>query len=1403
MIVARLLDRSEVAHVLAASLEREVALVPLEEPPEPGQQRIELRAPGLEAPFLLLAQQSGEPVGNMYPLRLEPLDGRQEAVLRAFVDRESTSRALVLADEPPALAVVGEFEGLGRLDAPPARRREHASTDPEVAPPTKPVDSSPPRPASVPPPAPPDAGPPDLVFRPPSLKDAAAAPSVGRRKSSSGALVLPVPPRPAVERADDRPSGPPPSSSSSVPPPPPHVSLAPTPMVPKPRAPTPRPPAPTPPPGRERRPARVAEPPADSGAGHGLKLPTADRLVGRTIAGGKYEIQDILGEGGTGTVYKARHIALDKTIAIKVLHAMFQGDAQFAKRFHREALAASKLDHPNVMRVLDFGQEADGLLYLVMEYLAGRDLQQIIEAEGALPTIRTVEIMSQVCAALSVAHDAGIVHRDVKPENIVIVKNRDDDGTLVDLVKVLDFGIAKFGETATSVTRSRLTAAGTIWGTPHYMSPEQARAEQADARSDLYACGVILYELATVRVPFDDESPLSIALKHVTEVPEAPSRLNPDIDPHLEIVILKAMHKNPAKRQQSARELRAELRAVLEHALDDKTVRRDVPGQSFLDVATEVSPPPIDVERTMISAASPEIPVFEDERPAAVIVEDIDPSRPVGRMPRDTAKDSEELPPDGRHPTVTPPTSVKVTETSAPRRTGTDADIGDAPTLTPASMTPPTAVRIPAGVVGPPDFPAAAAGAVQQDAGEALDAQSAGFVEFFVALTAAVARTSYYERTHPEFDRALSVLVRTVGAPVRGRGEVSIARRDVSHVPHLFVQSGLGEFFELKKILPVSVFESYGTRMADVFMRRHMVSLTLKEGIEVAEVGDMVELLSGPDIPMDQLRQQFLSRGLRHLSILFAADLIGRERRLPWEVDLCISRLARDLRALPLLRGVDREGMLKLRTQLIGDVIRTLRGPEPVKILLENSDLVSAAVQHVPELAALDLAGPLVTALRPQLCIKIAYLLLADLETALSQAGGGEATGAATTRKLVHVIGSRFVRERAVESDEVLRELHGRAILSFPELPPDLQVWILAEQQAEELIKAPEPILRALDTTFDEARYAREMETLTRTIRVLARRGEALALWAVVARLERHARGAEAGEGSREALAARTLRTIEEAELLGPIADALLSGPVQVRDPARGILVSAAAAGAKALCAARRRSSSEVGRPRFVATLREIGGAAANEIAAALADVDPTGASGEPTLAEDLLRAVPEIAHEDLGRLVVRFVDHKVGAVRRMAAVALAGTWGARARPTLLVALDDVDEGVRVAVLGGLRRIGGIDGSVVERVDEILSGDVVAGDDLCASAAAALFDVGETARPAAVQTLMRALDAKSRGTLSRIVGGGSKSADSPLVVETVGRVLIALAGPDGRALVEKRAERSPEPLRGRLLALLR
>jgi serine/threonine-protein kinase len=290
----------------------------------------------------------------------------------------------------------------------------------------------------------------------------------------------------------------------------------------------------------------------------------ANAVLGRTIAG-KFLIESYLGGGAMGAVYKARQLALDKDVAVKLMHGEHAGDATFVARFQREAKAASKLDHPNSMRVIDFGVEPDGLLYIAMEYLDGRDLFALIRKEWPLSGARVADIVSQALAAVAVAHDTGIVHRDLKPENIMILRGTDDEGRPRDIVKVCDFGIAKFTDQrdAHPTGGGKLTTQGIVVGTPEYMSPEQGKGESLDARSDLYAMGVILYQLMTGRVPFDAETALGIVLKHVTEDPPPPRTLNPLADERLQAICLKAMKKKREERYQSAREMRAELRAVL------------------------------------------------------------------------------------------------------------------------------------------------------------------------------------------------------------------------------------------------------------------------------------------------------------------------------------------------------------------------------------------------------------------------------------------------------------------------------------------------------------------------------------------------------------------------------------------------------------------------------------------------------------------------------------------------------------------------------------------------------------------------------------------------------------------------------------------------------------------------
>ncbi len=298
-----------------------------------------------------------------------------------------------------------------------------------------------------------------------------------------------------------------------------------------------------------------------------MKKADYDVLVGRTIAG-KYVVEDHIGSGAMGAVFRARQIALEKTIALKVMHGEHADDPAFAARFHREAKAASRLNHPNSIQVIDFGAEPDGLLYIAMEYLDGRSLHSVLRDEWPLEPARIADILMQTLAALAVAHDLGVVHRDLKPENVMILSGTDDDGRPKDIVKVCDFGIAKITDprayrgNGERDSEGPVTTAGFLVGTPEYMSPEQGRGEKLDPRSDLYSVGVILFEMLTRRVPFDAENAIGIVLKHITEEPPVPSQLVPGTDPRLDAIAIRALRKFREERYPSARDMRAELRLV-------------------------------------------------------------------------------------------------------------------------------------------------------------------------------------------------------------------------------------------------------------------------------------------------------------------------------------------------------------------------------------------------------------------------------------------------------------------------------------------------------------------------------------------------------------------------------------------------------------------------------------------------------------------------------------------------------------------------------------------------------------------------------------------------------------------------------------------------------------------------
>jgi serine/threonine-protein kinase len=275
-----------------------------------------------------------------------------------------------------------------------------------------------------------------------------------------------------------------------------------------------------------------------------------DPLLGRVIAG-KFRVDKTLGSGGMGRVYQAEQTNLGKAIAIKVLHANMAGDPTLEKRFFREAKSASQLSHPNIVQVIDFGDEG-GLLFIAMELLAGRDLSQLLRKEFPFPPERVAHIVGQVLGALEEAHEKGIVHRDLKPENVMLLDVRGED-----FVKVCDFGIAK-ATAEREAEGSAITSAGMICGTPEYMSPEQARGEPLDGRSDLYSVASILYQMMCGELPFRAETALGVVAKVLTDPPVPPSqrRANLNIPPALEALILRGLEKNRDKRHASAKEMR-------------------------------------------------------------------------------------------------------------------------------------------------------------------------------------------------------------------------------------------------------------------------------------------------------------------------------------------------------------------------------------------------------------------------------------------------------------------------------------------------------------------------------------------------------------------------------------------------------------------------------------------------------------------------------------------------------------------------------------------------------------------------------------------------------------------------------------------------------------------------------
>lgn len=986
-----------------------------------------------------------------------------------------------------------------------------------------------------------------------------------------------------------------------------------------------------------------------------------DDFIGKAIGGGKYEVLEKLGEGAVGRVYRARHRELRKIVALKVLHRSFQHDPEFCQRFYGEALAASRLDHPNIMRVLDFGQEPDGLLYLAMEYLAGPSLDKVLEKDGTLPLERIVALMMQICGGLSHAHEHGLIHRDIKPENIMLVSGQDDDGNPVDIAKVCDFGIAA-RKRVERTKRDSLPEQeqGQVAGTPAYMSPEQCKGLALDERSDVYSSGVMLFEMATGRLPFSAGNMFALMAHHAETPPPRPSALRPDIDPLLETIILKALKKDPAERQQNMRQLRSELKELLEPVLlaDAGAVRREV-----------------------------------------------------------------------------------------------------------------------------------------LDTGPRLDDAESGFAEFFIAFAGAVSKTGYYERGHPEAGVALARLYKAVNTTLAHRGELSFARRDVGDSVTFSVLSGIGEVYELKKLLPGAVLTIHAPKLGDVFVRRNIVALTLRDGIDERELGELIDILSGPEISADEIQAEFAKRNLVSANVLFASDLLGRDRKLPWQIDISMSRLARDLRSLPMMRKMGVERLRQVRLQLIGDVVRSLRKIEHVEILLLNTDLVLQEVEGLPEYDNIDLLSAFIEAIAPQ---KLGQVAAALAVHPLDK-----------VKPMLQRVAALLAQNRSPDADVVLRDLAQKGVISIQELPAEVQADMHAEKQADLLAKNPRALLEPYSQVTDKKKFLALTLTLEKALKVLARRGDTATVLQATQTLTRIAKKTAPGSETREELAARALLVLADPAVLEPIADAYLTGPPERRDDVKTLLLMFGGPAAHALYASRMKLGPDAApRARFVAAMRELGVHAGAVVRSGVLRLDQGESSGDkpkidPEVLEDLLRCVPDKEDDELGHVVSQVIRQPHAGVCRAAVGALTSCWGQRARALILAVLVNEDDGVRLAALASLRKLQAITEPVVGRIDRMLSRGVPAGEELRAAAAAALGEAQPSARAQALGVLRKVLFPQRTSMFLKLKDALSGEAESTAVVVAAARAAVLVGGAEGRAMVQERANKAEAALAAQLKEALR
>src|SRR5947199_2297073 len=300
------------------------------------------------------------------------------------------------------------------------------------------------------------------------------------------------------------------------------------------------------------------------------------RAMQTEVLGERYKLQDPIGRGGMATIYRGQDLRMDRVVAIKVLREVYSTDPKFVTRFQREAKAASALQHPNIVQVYDYGQ-TDGNYFIVMELVEGTDLRRYLRSRGVLAVDRAIIIAHDVALGLGAAHRRGIVHRDVKPQNVLVGR----DGS----IKLTDFGIASVYK---DINAERLTTTGMTLGTVQYYAPEQAQGEIVSPAADVYALGIVMYEMLTGRTPFDGDTPVAVAMQHIQDLPAPPTLFNSNIPPALEVIILRCLEKEPERRYRDGSTLARALELLGESEVDDTLPGALMPGlaQTPTSIAT-------------------------------------------------------------------------------------------------------------------------------------------------------------------------------------------------------------------------------------------------------------------------------------------------------------------------------------------------------------------------------------------------------------------------------------------------------------------------------------------------------------------------------------------------------------------------------------------------------------------------------------------------------------------------------------------------------------------------------------------------------------------------------------------------------------------------------------------------